>query len=200
MTLDERSAFRTSALWNLWIKRRSIAHGRVAAAAAETGDLSDRPGRGRPRNGSTAPRSRRALASRRRSRRGHVERTGPSEHTTAGIRVSRSTGSRMPTGLRLGHRQERPQPGVEQLGEAPATAGLEAGDRVVRRPLVATRRQGCKPEEDVGVELVGGLGLQRAVGVVERHDLRPGHAQGWLTRPARAERGRRARRPRRACR
>ena len=88
-------------------------------------------------------------------------RRGPSSHTTAGIRVSRSTGSRMPGDVA----------GCAHRGAWPARAAHRArpaaGRRRTRSPSSRSRRPGRpgvgarrEAEEQLGVEGVGLVGLR----------------------------------------
>ena len=103
--------------------------------------------------------------------------TGPSEHTTAVIRVSRSTVSRIPWVI---HGRQRPAAGEgpgDALGQGAPTLRLEAGGGVVGH-LDAGVGARLEPDVDGGGVAVGGGGVQGRIELVGRDHPRPLLAQG----------------------
>jgi hypothetical protein len=98
-------------------------------------------------------------------------RTGPSVSSTAGIRVSRSTGRRMP--LTAGARPATPCANCgDQLGQHSdhrRTRTWAPGRSGRRR----SARAGLEADVDVGLEVVGRHCLCDGIGLVERHHVAP---------------------------
>ena len=107
--------------------------------------------------------------------RSSATRTGPKTHCTAGIRVSRSIGSRMPA-TSWCQIVEQTQVIGDQLGQRASAGRFER-----RHPVELNCRTrlgvALEAEVDVGCEVIGGSCLSNSVGLVERHHGCPTKAQ-----------------------